>query len=183
MLCGALEACRNRKERRSTMLWQMNERIGAELSEGIVIDYISDRFAVVIKDDVWTDYERKALHHNPLHIYFGYERICAFFLIENVDSIDTSDAVFDIHACDEKEAVLKKEQYELEIYLADSQNKVCAARAFTLSKADSKIIREALVKQQETAYDEEGFDRALYKLQHTYEPFEMEQLALLKASF
>ena len=50
------------------MLWQMNERIDAELSEGIVIDYINDRFAVVIKDDVWTDYERKALHHNPLHI-------------------------------------------------------------------------------------------------------------------
>lgn len=165
------------------MLWQNNEIIDIKLSEGIVIDFINNRFVVIIKDDVWTDYEKKALHHYPLHIYFVYERVCAFFLIENVDSIDTSDAVFDIHACDEKEAVLKQEQYEVEIYLVNSQNKVCAGRSITLSKADSKIIREALTKQQETAYDDEGFDRALYKLQHTYEPFEMEKLALFKAYF
>lgn len=165
------------------MLWQNNEVIPVEIEEGIVIDYTENRFVIVIKDQVWTEYERNALYHNPLHIYFGYERVCAFFLIENVDSIDTSDAVFDIHVCEAKEALLQQEQYDIEIYLLNHQNQVCASRNVTLNKNDSRIIREALIKQQAATYDEAGFDRALYKLQHTYEPFEMEELALFKACF
>ena len=78
---------------------------------------------------------------------------------------------------------MKQEQYDIEIYLIDEQNHVCASRAVFLDKSASKIIRETLAKQASAVYDDAGFDRALYKLQHTYEPFEMEQLALFKASF
>ena len=76
------------------MIWQNNEVIEAEITDGIAVDFIQNRFVIAIKDQVWTDYERKALKQNPLHIYFGYERICAFFLFENTDSIDTSDLIF-----------------------------------------------------------------------------------------
>ncbi len=165
------------------MIWQNNEVIEAEITDGIAVDFIQNRFVIAIKDQVWTDYERKALKQNPLHIYFGYERICAFFLFENTDSIDTSDAIFDIHGCEESEQLLKQEQYDIEIYLIDEQNHVCASRAVFLDKSASKIIRETLAKQASAVYDDAEFDRALYKLQHTYEPFEMEQLALFKASF
>lgn len=165
------------------MLWQNNDKITIAAEDGIMIDYTENRFVIVVKDEIWTDYEINALYHNPLHIYFGYERICAFFLLENVDSIDTSDAVFDIHVCEEKEVLLKQEQYTIEIYLLNQQNKVCASRSLTLSKSESKIIKDALTKQAAAIYDDAGFDRALYKLQHTYEPFEMEQLALIKACF
>lgn len=165
------------------MIWQNNEAIEAEINDGIVADFFQNRFVIAVKDQVWTEYERKALHQNPLHIYFGYERICAFFLFENVDSIDTSDAIFDIHSCDESKQLLMQEQYDMEIYLLDGQNHVCASRALSFNKKDSEMIRQVLKKQMEAVYDEEGFDRALYKLQHTYEPFEMEQLALVKASF
>lgn len=165
------------------MIWQNNEPITADITDGIVVDFFQNRFVLVIKDKIWTEYERKAFYQNPLHIYFGYERICAFFLFENVDSIDTSDTVFDIHECDEKEQLLKQDSYDMEIYLIDAQNHICASRCITFHKHDTELIRETLMKQMNAVYDEAGFDRALYKLQHTYEPFEMEQLALVKATF
>lgn len=165
------------------MLWKQDEIIPVELADGIVIDYIEGRFVLVVKDEVWTPYERTALHKNPLHIYFVYERVCAIFLLENVDSIDTSDASFDIHNCEAAAEVLKQEQYELEIYLLDEQNMVCAARCVTFDKKASKIIREHLQKQFDTPYDDAGFDRALFKIQATYEPFEMEAMAVVKGVF
>ena len=78
---------------------------------------------------------------------------------------------------------MKQEQYDIEIYLIDEQNHVCASRAVSLDKAASKLIRETLAKQSSAVYDDAGFDRALYKLQHIYEPFEMEGMALFKVSF
>lgn len=165
------------------MLWQKNEMIEATLEEGIIVDYFQNRFVLVIKDQLWSDYEIKALYQNPLHIYFGYERICAFFLFENVDAVDTSDASFDIHACAEADELLQQHQYDMEIYFIDKENRVCAERKITFDKKDSSIIKAALQKQMEAVYDDNGFDRALYKIQNTYEPFEMEALALVKACF
>lgn len=165
------------------MLWNIEEQLPIELEDGIVIDFVNGRFAIVIKDEVWSDYEKKALMSNPIHLYFVYERVCAIFLFENVDSIDTSDASFDIHQCDSANEILAMEQYDFEIYLIDLKNTVCAARKVTLNKAMSQVIREHLRKQMDTPYDEAGFDRALFKIQRTYEPFEMEEMALVKGEF
>lgn len=165
------------------MLWKQGETAPVDVENGIVIDFVEGRFVIIVKDDVWTEYEQKALHKNALHIYFVYERVCALFLLENVDSIDTSDASFDIHNCDYAKELLEKDQYELEIYLLDSKNMICAARAVTFDKKMSAIIKESLQKQMDTPYDDEGFDRALAKIQGTYEPFEMEEMALCKGVF
>lgn len=165
------------------MIWNQGERLSIPLADGIVIDYVENRFVVVIKDALWCEHECQSLHHNPLHIYFLYERVCAVFLIENVDSIDTSDVSFDIHECLEASQLLDQDQYDMEIYLVDQKQTICAARKLSFSKEQSAIIKEHLRKQYETPYDEDGFDRALQKLQGTYEPFEMESMALFKGVF
>lgn len=165
------------------MLWKTGDHAKLPLENGIAIDYTEGRFVLVVKDDIWTEYECRALHHHPLHIYFVYERVCALFLLENVDSIDTSDAIFDIHSCDEAQRLLESELYDMEIYLLDAHDMVCASRRVSFDRKNSAIIRTYLQKQMDTPYDDEGFDRALAKIQGAYEPFEMEQMALFKAIF
>lgn len=165
------------------MLWKKEEQCPFTLENGIVIDYMKDRFVMMIKDDVWTDYEIHAFQHHKLKLSFLYERVCAIFLFENVDSIDTSDASFDIHNCEEAPSLLAKDQYDVEIYLIDQTNKFCAGRSVSFDKNASSIIKKSLQKQMDTPYDDAGFDRALEKLQGVYEPFEMEDMALVKCSF
>lgn len=165
------------------MLWKKDETCPYDLEDGIMVDYIEERFVLIVKDEVWTDYEVHAFHHNKINISFLYERVCALFLFENSDSIDTSDASFDIHLCDEAEALLHKEQYDMELYLVDQKNVICAGRSISFDKAASTIIRTHLEKQFDTPYDEEGFDRALMKIQSAAQPFELEEKALVKASF
>lgn len=154
-----------------------------QLENGIVIDYIEDSFVIIVKDDVWTDFEVQAFKRNKLNIYFLYERVCAMFLLENVDSIDTSDCSFDIHDCEQAVNLLSTTQIDVEIYLIDAKNIIKAARRVSFDKQASRIIVDALQKQMDTPYDEEGFDHALAKLQGSYEPFEMENMALVKGSF
>lgn len=165
------------------MLFKKEDHCPYELDNGIVIDYVQGSFVMLVKDDVWTDYEIDAFHHHKLNLYFLYQRVCAIFLLENVDSIDTSDASFDIHNCDCAQEILAQEQYSVEAYLINKENIVCAGRSLNFDKAASKTIHDALKKQMDTPYDDAGFDRALEKIQGTYEPFEMEELALIKVSF
>jgi hypothetical protein len=165
------------------MLYNVQEKMPFELSNGIYIDFVDHRFVIIVKDEIWTDYEKEALHRQPLHIYFLYERICGLFLLENVDSIDTSDASFDIHNCDEKDALFQEKCFQVEIYLLNGENLVCAGRSVTFDRSSTQTIKEALKKQSETPYDDAGFDRALAKIQGTYEPFELEPLALVKGIF
>lgn len=165
------------------MIWKKGDTLTIPFTDGIVMDYMENRFVIVIKDAVWCEHECWALHHNPLHIYFLYERICAIFLVENVDSIDTSDISFDIHECGEAQQLLKNERYDIEIYLVNEDQAVCAARSVSFNREQSEIVREYLQKQYDTPYDEVGFDRALQKIQGTYEPFEMEHMALFKGVF
>lgn len=165
------------------MLWQKEETLPFSLEDGIVVDYTQQRFVMVVKDAIWTDYEMDAFYHHRLHVDFVYERVCAIFLLECEDAIDTSDASFSIHASDEKEHILASESYDMELYLVDANNRVCAARSITYSKADSLQIRECLQKQADTPYDEEGFDRALAKIQGTYQPFELQESAIVRGKF
>lgn len=165
------------------MIWNQGEQLNIPLADGIVIDYVENRFVVIIKDETWCEHECRSLHRNPLHIYFLYERVCAIFLIENVDSIDTSDVSFDIHECAEANQLLANDQFDMEIYLIDQNQTICASRKLSFSKEQSAVIREHLYKQYDTPYNETGFDRALQKIQGTYEPFEMEDSALFKGVF
>lgn len=167
-------------ERVIHMLWENKTICPIELEQGIVIDYVKDAFIVVMKDDVWQEYEMQALQRHKVHFSFLYERVCALFLFAVEDAIETSDASFDGHQCEDAQKALMLEKgacYDVEIYLIDAENKICACRKLTLSQSASQCIKEALMKQNQTPYDEEGFDRALLKIQGVEEPFELEERA------
>lgn len=168
------------------MLWNKGDVCPAELEDGIIVDYAKGSFIIALKDNVWQEYEIDALQHHKVHISFLYERVCAIFLLTVNDAIETSDASFDIHACDEAQNILsiqKGECYQVEIYLLDKQNNVVASRAITLSLPATMIIHEALQKQMDTPYDDEGFDRALMKIQGVQHPFELEERADVHEEF
>lgn len=158
------------------MNWKVNEQCPATIDNGIVVDFTEGKFVMLLKDDVWSEDELHAFLHQKMHISFLYERVCALFFIEIVDGIEVSDASFDIHACEEGKMLIEKgdeDCYGVEIYLINKDNTICAQRKITLSKKASRIIYEKLQIQMETPYDEEGFNRALMKLQTIEEPFEL----------
>ena len=162
------------------MLWENKTICPIELEQGVVIDYVKNSFVFVMKDELWQEYETHAFLHHKLHFSFLYERVCAIFLFAVEDAIETSDASFDIHQCDDAETILnlsKGNCYDVEMYLIDAQNKIQACRKITLSQPASMLIQEALIKQSQTPYDEAGFDRALLKIQGVEEPFELEERA------
>lgn len=167
------------------MLYEKHSIFPYDLKQdGILVDYVEGCFVMVVKDQSWSEFEIQALSKHRITISFLYERVCALFLLEVHDAIDTSDAAFDIHNCEYADQLLKQEEpYDIEIYLVGSGNRICAQRSITLSKAMSELIKEKLEVQAQTPYDEAGFDRALMKLQGSYEPFEMEPMAVCQASF
>lgn len=162
------------------MLWETNNTCPIQLENGIVIDYVKNAFILAIKDDLWQAYEIQALRSHKIHLSFLYERVCALFLFAVDDAIETSDASFDIHNCEDADAILsiaKGACYDIEIYLIDAQQNICASRKLTFSLPATLLIKESLLKQSQTPYDEVGFDRALQKIQGIEEPFELEERA------
>lgn len=162
------------------MLWNKGDKCLASLEDGIVVDYTNGAFIIAIKDDVWQEYEIQALKQHKVHISFLYERVCAIFLLTVDDAIETSDASFDIHSCEEANKILsiqKGECYQVEIYLIDKNNEIVASRVITLSLPATMLLQESLQKQMDTPYDDEGFDRALMKIQGVQQPFELEERA------
>lgn len=167
------------------MLYEKNTKFPVELEEdGMVVDFVDNQFVLVIKDQSWSAFEIQALYKHRLTLAFVYERVCAIFLLTIHDAIDTSDAAFDIHNCDQANVLLEmQDPYDMEIYFVDQTHTICASRRISFSKAMSDIIKEKLLAQHQMPYDDEGFDRALAKIQGTSEPFELEPMALCQASF
>lgn len=162
------------------MLWNQGDKCPVELEDGIIIDYVKGAFIIALKDTIWQEYEIQSLQQHRLHISFLYERVCAIFMITVEDAIETSDVSFDIHACDEAKQIVslpKGECYNIEIYLIDGNHHICASRKVTLSLPASELLQNAMKKQMETPYDEEGYNRALQKIQGVNQPFELEERA------
>ena len=162
------------------MLWKNGDHCGVELEDGIIMDYVKDSFIIAVKDDVWQAYEISALQHHKIHLSFLYERICAIFMFTVEDVIETSDVSFDIHVCEDADHILSLKEgdcYSVEIYLIDGENHVCACRRITLSLSASAILKEAMQRQKDISYDEEGYNRALQKIQGVRQPFELVEQA------
>ena len=166
------------------MLFNNEETFPYEIENGIVIDYLKHRFIMVMKDDTWSDFEIQGLLKKKFTLSFLYERICAIFLFSIEDCIEISDASFDIHLCDfSKEILSNQDCYDFEIYLIDKQCKIKACKHITLTKKMSNIIKQYLQIQMEATYDEEGFNKALMKIQSQYEPFELDEFAKVKGKY
>ena len=83
------------------------------------MDYVENRFMLVLKDKEWTEEELGML--DPLRIGFCYTNGLAIFVLEGGD-IDSSDFYFNIQECDWKDALLNADQVTVEVVLVDQHN-------------------------------------------------------------
>lgn len=76
-----------------------------DIDMGAIMDFVEDRFMLVIKDEIWNQEELNLLKQMDLH--FCYTQDIAIFVLEGGD-IDSSDFYFNIQDCDWKDELLKK---------------------------------------------------------------------------
>ncbi len=165
---------------------ELGQKIEIEMDEGMMIDFVDDEWVLIVKDATWTDYEKKALRRNKLTLSFVEKGIVDLFLIQVDDALETSDCPFNVHADDYSscfKTFKKGEGYIFHIAYLDLENKVVANRKVRLNTEMSNCISEHLKKQSEITIDDEGFERALAKLQSQFEPFECEEIALSSNQF
>lgn len=152
-------------------------------AEGTVMDYVDDEFVFVIKDEAWTPFEIKALTRNEVEIDLACKYDITIFLITVLDAIDTSDFIFNIHDNEYPDSILTQKNVECAIFLIDQDNIVQAQRHITLSKEASKAICDVLSKVKNTVYFEAEYNCNLEGIQSTWEPFELQEFALVKETF
>lgn len=165
---------------------ELGQKIDIEMSEGMIIDFIEDEWFLIIKDTIWTDYEKRALRCNKLTLSFVEKGIVDLFLIQVEDALEISDCPFDVHADDYSscfKTFKKGEGYAFNIAYLDLENTIVAKRKVHLNTEMSACISEHLKKQSEIEIEEGAFERGLVKLQGQYEPFECEEFALVSNQF
>lgn len=159
----------------------MKRKFAYEIENGAIMDFVDDRFMLVIKDDVWEPEEIKMLKAAN-KLTFCWTMDIAIFVFEGGD-IDSSDFYFNIQECDQKDSLLQKELLDVEVVLVDGNNEICWSKQKTLNKEQSQAILQCLKKQAEISFAEDEFDINVQGLQSAYEPFELEKYALFTMSF
>lgn len=163
---------------------ELNEKFPIDIAfEGTVMDYVDDEFVFIIKDAQWTDYEIQALHKKQLEVDFVCKYDITLFLITVLDAIDTSDFIFNIHDNEYPESIFDQKVVNCSIYLLDEANVVKAVRHVTLNKDASACIANTLKEVAQKEYHEEEFNCNLEGLQNTWEPFELQEFAVVKETF
>lgn len=144
---------------------------------GAIMDFVEDRFMLVLKDETWTEEEIKMLENQAL-IHFCYTQDIAIFVLEGGD-IDSSDFYFNIQDCDWKEQLLSCDCLNVDLYLLDEQNRICCKRSKTLSKEESDKILDCLKKQAQVQFMPGEYDVNVQGIQSAYEPYELNKFAVL----
>ena len=99
------------------------EKFKYDMEMGAVMDFVEDRFMLVIKDESWSQEELDLLK-NPMDLHFCYTQDIAIFVLEGGD-IDSSDFYFNIQDCDWKDACLNSELVNIDVYLLNGKNEIC----------------------------------------------------------
>lgn len=163
---------------------EVNEKFPVEIeSEGTIMDFVDGEFVFVIKDQEWTDFEKAALRRNELEIDLVVKYDISMFLITVLDAIDTSDFIFNIHEHEEPSLIFEKECMSCSLYLIDGNNVVAGVKHVTLSKEGTTVLQTQLKKILEAPYQEAEFDCNLDGIQNTWEPFELQEFAVMKEVF
>lgn len=157
---------------------EVNEKFPFEIMElGTVMDYNEGEFVFILKDELWTEFERNALKRNKSKLFYVYEKNVSLFLFNVNDAIDTSDFVF--HVDDVSGDLLAEvDELKYEIYLLDKDNIVCGVKKGNLSKEMKNAIQSTLKIQKEMQIPEISYEKMIAKLQYQYEPFELEEKAI-----
>lgn len=151
--------------------------------EGTVMDFVDGEFVFVIKDEEWTEFEKKALMRNSIEIDLVTKYDITIFLVTVLDAIDTSDFIFNIHENDDPSLMFEEDCLNCVIYLIDRENIVQGARHLTLSKEGTAMIQSVMKKVQEAPYMEAEYECNLEGIQNTWEPFELQEFAVMKETF
>ncbi len=167
---------------------EVNEKFFVDIEEqGTVMDYFEKEFIFVMKDEMWTDFELIALKKKPIELDFVFKYNIPIFLLTLQDAIDTSDFVFNVHDNDYDETLYrtfeKGSGFLCTIYLLDKDNIVKGKRKIQLSNEMSRCIVECLKKQRDEEYFEEEFMCNLDGIQNTWEPYEMQSMALFSEKY
>ena len=146
---------------------------------GAIMDYVDDRFMLVIKDETWSEEEIKLLRQGMI-LNFCYTQDLAIFVLEGGD-IDSSDFYFDIQDCDLKEEILKQDRLDVELVLVDQNNDICFSKRKTLTKEQSQIVLNCLKTQSQVKFMPGEYEINVSGIQSSYEPYELEKFS--KVSF
>ena len=157
------------------------EKFPYDVDFGAIMDYVDDRFMLVIKDESWSD-EEIALLQKGAKLHFCYTMDIAIFIFEGGD-IDSSDFYFNVQDCDAKDSLLNQEILDVELLLVNAANEVCFKKRKTMTKEQSEKILDRLHHQNTVTFMPDEFDVNVQGLQDAYEPFELEKYAVVSMTF
>ena len=143
-----------------------------DIDFGAIMDYVENRFMLVIKDEEWTQEEIDMLN-SGIHLHFCYTNDIAIFVLEGGD-IDSSDFYFNVQECDWKNHVLNVDCLELDVILVNKENEICFKKSKTLTKEQSQIVQNCLKEQNLVSFMPNEYDVNVQGLQSAYQPYELE---------
>ena len=116
------------------------EKFAYDIDFGAIMDYVENRFMLVIKDEDWTQEEIDMLN-SGIDLHFCYTNDIAIFVLEGGD-IDSSDFYFNVQECDWKEHLFKSDCLDVEIVLVDK-----AKILEIISKYETETQEDWLIRQ------------------------------------
>lgn len=156
------------------------EKFTYDIDIGTIMDFVEDRFMLVIKDEKWTA-EELALLRNPLHLHFCYTQDIAIFVLEG-GPVDSGDFYFNIQDCDWKNELLNASLIDVEVLLVNEKNEICWKKRKTLSAEQSNRILACIKKQAHVQFAPDEYDVNVQGIQSAYEPYELNTFAVVSAA-
>ena len=133
------------------------EKFAYDIDFGAIMDYVENRFMLVIKDEDWTQEEIDMLN-SGIDLHFCYTNDIAVFVLEGGDW---------------KEHLFKSDCLDVEIVLVDKANDICFKKSHTLTKEQSQSIKDCLNQQNEVSFMPSEYDVNVQGIQSAYEPYEL----------
>ena len=99
------------------------EKFAYDIDFGAIMDYVENRFMLVIKDEDWTQEEIDMLN-SGIDLHFCYTNDIAVFVLEGGD-IDSSDFYFNVQECDWKNHLFATDCLDIDIILLNKANEIC----------------------------------------------------------
>lgn len=157
------------------------EKFEYDIDFGAIMDYVENRFMLVIKDEDWTQEEIDMLN-SGINLHFCYTNDIAIFVLEGGD-IDSSDFYFNVQECDWKDHLFASECLNVEVVLVNKKNEICFKKAKTLTKEQSSIIKDCLQKQNNVSFMPNEYDVNVQGIQSAYQPYELVRFEKLDIKF
>ena len=150
---------------------EKKEKFEYDIDLGAIMDYVENRFMLVIKDEDWTQEEIEMLN-SGIDLHFCYTNDIAIFVLEGGD-IDNSDFYFNVQECDWKNHLFASDCLDVDIILLNKANEICFKKSKTLTKEQSQIIKDCLKQQNEVSFMPSEYDVNVQGIQSAYEPYEL----------